>query len=327
MSKIIKELGKHYNTYIVNTITLATVFLISFAIINYSGYLSVEDGTAKKSFSAAGNKSYTRNDTYTVIENISNNIFHLSFDDTILIFKDLTQNEYKSIFDNPTLNWYKELHDKYGVVISCYVYYEDDGFDLTMVPGKFRNEFEKNSTWLRFGFHTINKTTDYSEGRIADDYLKLISELKRIVGVRSIDHVIRLQKFQGTYEGISELVFLKEEPIVGLLTADDNRQSYYLSADENAWIYCHDELLEKRLNITMFSTDFRIEYVTNIDSKIQELNDMCWNNQKGDLVVFSHEWALSLENKQKIEKLCEYAVENNYMFLFFEDLEGIGNHI
>lgn len=275
----------------------------------------------KENFFSSGNKSYIRNDSYIMGENTGRNVFHLSFDDTILLFKDLSEKEYTSIFNNPTLNWYKELHNKYGVVISCYVYFEKNDFDLTMVSGKFRNEFEQNSNWLRFGFHSLNETINYSQGRIVDDYKKTMHELKRIVGTKSVDHVVRLQMFQGTYEGIEHLVALEDESVVGLLTADDNRQSYYLSACDNQWIYCHDEFYDNQMGIKLYSTDFRIEYVDNIDLKLKELNQECWNNQTGDLVVFSHEWALNLENKRKIEKLCRYAFEKGYNFVFFEDLE------
>lgn len=34
---------------------------------------------------------------------------------------------------------YKELHKKYGVVISCYVYYEDKDFNLTQFLDKYKS--------------------------------------------------------------------------------------------------------------------------------------------------------------------------------------------
>lgn len=271
-------------------------------------------------FLTAGNKSYDRNDAYLVDNNTGKNIFSLSFDDTILLFKDINENNYKSIFENSTLNWYKELHYKYGVVISCYVYYEDDNFNLSQFPSKYRGEFERNNYWLRFGFHTVNGSTNYKTGDISKDYSKTINELERIVGYKSIDNVVRLQLFQGSYDGLVTLTTLDNQPIKGLLTADDNRQSYYLTDEDNLYIYNHDEFYDPKTKLYFFSTDFRIEYVDSIDSKLKELKKDCWNNQTGDLVIFSHEWALSIENKEKIEKVCKYAKENGYKFEFFEDM-------
>ena len=69
-----------------------------------------------------------------------------------------------------------------------------------------------------------------------------MKELIRIVGSGSIDHVIRLQGFQGNSENIEDLVDSEIEPIVGLLTSDDGRDNYYLSEEQNNYIYCHDIL-------------------------------------------------------------------------------------
>lgn len=247
------------------------------------------------------------------------NIFSLSFDDTILVFEDINENKYDSIFQNTTLNWYKELHDKYGVVISCYCYYTDGDFNLSQMTDNYLDQFVANSAWLRFGFHSIDSETNYKTGNIATDYGKTIHELERVVGRNSIDNVVRLQMFSGSYDEVKMLTELTDEPIVGLLTADDNRQSYYLNAEDNKFIYCHDELYDSNMRLYLFSTDFRTEYVDNIESKLKELDSDSWNNQTGDLVIFSHEWALSMENKEKLEVVCEYAKKKGYDFKFFED--------
>lgn len=274
--------------------------------------------TNKLDFIESGNKTYIRTDSYVEDLNTGKNIFSLSFDDTILIFEDIDNNNYDSVFENSILNWYKELHDKYGVVISCYVYYEDKDFNLTQFSDKYKAEFIANSDWLRFGFHTLNAYKDYKDGEIINDYTKVVKELERIVGSQTIDNVIRLQMFKGSYEEIKKLSQLNEQPIKGLYTADDNRQSYYLSNDDNYYIYNHDELYDTKTNLYFLSTDFRTEYVNNIDFKLKELSNNSWCNQLGDLVVFSHEWALGIENRKKIEKVCKYACNKGYNFEFLK---------
>lgn len=271
-------------------------------------------------FSITGNKSYIRYDSYVIESNTGKNVFSLSFDDTFCVFKNIADTKPKSIFENPTFSWYRELHNRYGVVISSYVYFEDNDFNLTNFPANYKEEFIANSDWLRFGFHARNKSTYYVSEEIKADYVKTINELKRIMGKECIDNVIRLQGFQGSIDEIRKLRLLKEEPIVGLFTADDNRQSYYLDMEKNKYIYSHDECYDKNLDLFFFSTDFRIEYVDNINVKLDELNKDSWKNQKGDLVVFSHEWALNTVNRLKIEKVCKYAQDKGYKFGFFEDL-------
>lgn len=115
------------------------------------------------------NKSLKRIDSYIKdIEMPKEKNFHISIDDTINCFKDITnkENQYKSIFDNTTFAWFRELHDKYGVVISCYVFYEDGDFSLEQCTRKFKQEFIDNSDWLRFGFHSANAETVYGGGGI-----------------------------------------------------------------------------------------------------------------------------------------------------------------
>lgn len=308
-------------TGIKKLISKTSLFVISLLLVVMLLIIEICIGGGTQSFEDAGNKSFLRSDTYdTEDEQTGRGIFHLSFDDTILIFKDLSENNYNSIFDNSILKWYKELHTQYGVVISCYVYYETDNFNLKQVPGKYRDEFDENSDWLRFGFHSRNELVDYHSDEIASDYILTVNELKRIVGDNAIDNFIRLQKYQGSLNGIKELASLFDEPIIGLFTSDDLRDCYYLSPKQNSYIYRHDELFDSENGIWFASTDLRIEYIDSLKSKLKELDSDSWNNQMGDFVIFTHEWALNIENMNKIEMLCQYAVDNNYQFYFLEDI-------
>lgn len=116
---------------------------------------------------------------------------HISVDDTISLFKDLTihENEYTSIFENSTLKYFKSLHDKYGAKVSFYVFYSWDdlskgGFSLRDVTDKFAKEFSENADWLKFGFHAMSaqsyQTTDIELQK--EYYDAVINELLRITG-------------------------------------------------------------------------------------------------------------------------------------------------
>ena len=112
---------------------------------------------------------------------------HFSVDDTIELFKDITNNEYSSVFEQPTLALLKQIHDEYGVKVSLYVYYGDDvedesAFCLERVPDKYREEFDANSDWIRFGFHASDCMSH--ERLDSDEYTtyfkKTYEELTRI---------------------------------------------------------------------------------------------------------------------------------------------------
>lgn len=270
-----------------------------------------------------GSKSAARTDSYiNEMQIIQEKKMHVSFDDVIDVFIDLTQNEqeYESIFDNEMLAWLKDLHEKYGMKAACYVFYEDGNFNLAVCTTKFRNEFEDNADWLKFGFHSLNASTVYGkdETSISGDYRKTIESLERVVSKKSITSTIRLQSYTGTKKEIEKIMFNSEVPVTSLLCADDQRRSYYLSEKESNYIYSHDEFFDPDMRIRFISTDLRIEYIDSINEKIKEFSGTAWNNQLGDLVVFTHEWAIDDEVKNKLENILMWGSNNEYVFSFLE---------
>lgn len=210
------------------------------------------------------------------------------------------------------------MHDQFGLKITCYVFYEKDGFSLNQCSDKYKNEFVANSSWLKFAFHSLNGSTIYNgtKNTLVEDYKMTTDELIRIVGPETIDPVIRLASFQGDNDSIRILSELEGVPITGLLTADDLRNSYGLSSTENEYLYSHD-LMEKD-SLVYYSTDLRIEFIEDVDMKINELEtSSAWNNQTNYLVVFTHEWELSEERViTNISRLAEWAAKDGYEFDF-----------
>lgn len=265
------------------------------------------------------NKSYVRTDIYdTEYVESSDKIFNFTIDDTIDCFADISDGAYDSIFENYFFEYLRNVHNKYGITVTCYVFYESGDFNLSMCTDKYREEFERNADWLRFGFHSLNGETSYENKYIIDDYEKTISELSRIVGNNAIDNVIRLQSFKGGKRQVQALQRSNIESVKALLTSDDNRISYCLDDEENSYIYSHDRYQNE--DMCYISTDLRLEYINDICNKINEFRTSSWCNQLDYLVVFTHEKRLDASNKDKLEKICEYAMDNGYDFVFLEDV-------
>ena len=252
---------------------------------------------------------------------------HISLDDTIHVFRDITENEssYESIFENDTLKYLQKLHSKYGSVISCYCYYQDGEFDLSMATDKFANEFANNSDWLRFGFHSLNSSKTYDKvhhNELKEDYLCVVRELLRITGTpMCIDNVVRLHCFAGTKKGIMNILNTGNG-IIGLLCADtEGRQSYYLDDEDNYMAFWSD--VYEMDGIYFINTDLRMENYTNYNIK-KELKkyaeDDAYENKRDILVIFTHEWQMKKRRvKKNLETCCQYAVKNEYDFAFVED--------
>lgn len=265
------------------------------------------------------------NRIYHIEQKQTNDIYaHFSLDDTIGIFKDLYKNEnkYDSIFENATLQYLLELHNIYGIKVSCYCWYEDEEFNLSLVSNQYAKEFQQNSDWLRFGFHAYDSATKYETDtdaeKILEDYNRTINELVRITGGESnIDNVVRLHYYAGTKKCIDNIKNTANG-ITGLLTADtEGRDSYYLSQTDSEYLYNNDKY--EFDDLLFINTDFRMENFENIEENL-ELYAEQNQNKTQILEFFTHEWILK-ENyiKDNIEACCKYAIINNYSWHFPED--------
>lgn len=80
--------------------------------------------------------------------------FCFTVDDNIRFLKEITENKYESIFDHPYLKMYKRLHEEYGLKVQLNLFYEMDGFNLSMMPADYLSEWRENSHWLKMSFHS-----------------------------------------------------------------------------------------------------------------------------------------------------------------------------
>ncbi len=256
---------------------------------------------------------------------------HFSLDDVINIFKDLTKNcnKYKSIFENKTLSYFKELHEKYGLKLSCYSFYDFSKFKLSEATDKYRSEFMDNADWLKFGFHSFESKSDFGLNTsnifvITDDYNKAITELNRITGclennARGLDVCPRIHCYKGT---INNLLALKNinNGIKGVLAPDDDRPCYYLNASDSITTRNSDSFTVSDSGLIFISTDLRMEKITDPILVLQELQTPIWNNRTNALILFTHEWALNKQVKHNIEEFCKYATTHNYMWAYPQEV-------
>ena len=84
--------------------------------------------------------------------------YRFSLDDNIWFLQNLTENQdkYASIFEDPYLALLKKIHDLHGSKFHVNIYYETPrhgGFNLSQMTDKYKDEWKKNSNWLRLSFH------------------------------------------------------------------------------------------------------------------------------------------------------------------------------
>ena len=115
--------------------------------------------------------------------------YRFSTDDNIWFLRDIARNAstYTSIFQNPYLAFWREMHRKYGTKVHHNIYYETAGFNLSQMPDKFRDEWRANADWLRLSFHArannpARPYTHASAEQIREDYRLVNREIERFAG-------------------------------------------------------------------------------------------------------------------------------------------------
>ena len=118
------------------------------------------------------------------------------FDDVIWLFRDLTRQRPKSIFDHFYLKVFKEAHEKYGLKVQMNVFYRTDyfygtdEFTLAEMTDAYKEEFRANADWLKLGYHARQEFPDYplvniSYADMVQDFLAIKNEIVRFAGEES----------------------------------------------------------------------------------------------------------------------------------------------
>jgi hypothetical protein len=248
---------------------------------------------------------------------------HLSFDDVKYCMMDLETNEsnYDSIFDNPFFAMLKNLHDTYGTVVSLYLFLENGGTGIAGYPTSFASEFAENADWLKFGLHqgATNYSETSSETALAD-YETFTSNILNICGtVDIIDRCPRLANFAGNLDSVLAM-HNANGGIVGLLSAYDDRDSYYLTSAQSAYVFNHGKFYDADNQLTFFRTIKTFE-VINPSDELPKLNTLAGMNGAPYGIIMMHEYGVygsdytlisSMEDRLKYA--CNWMVENGYQW-------------
>lgn len=269
-----------------------------------------------------------------------NSYIHISIDDVMYCIKNLSSENPASLFSEPLFALLKQLHDKYGAVFSLYVYnLQNSGF-LNM-PTKYQQEFIDNSDWLKIGFHI------YADGQIGDmtkataisNYNDFVTgAFKLCGGINSIDRIPRLNYYSG---GLAACQGLRDANcgIIGLLTADDSRTSYYLTQAQADYIRGNGILYDTTNGLVFLDTALRLDWFVSgftsayqydeptEDNPYDELVLRYGSAERGklfsNLVVFLHEWQVynasyqvNTAMKNMIEQVCRFGQDYGYDFEF-----------
>ena len=269
--------------------------------------------------------------------------FRFAMDDMVWTMRELAQraNEIDTIFQVPFLGMLRDLNKEYGAKIHGNLYYWDETkkFDLTQVPDKFRDEFEKNSDWLKFTFHArandpdhIYRHAPYSE--LLHDYHLVTNEILRFAGPGVNTNVNGLHWAETTLEGARALRTVGIRCLVGYYISDEETGcpavAYYMNRSQRDHCAQRDFWVDNAEDI-VFSKDKMVIDNFAVEEIEPFLDDLKQNHPHiaGTMNFVTHEQyfyphssCYQHDFRQKIFTAVGWAVKNGYEPCFLDDVIG-----
>ena len=221
--------------------------------------------------------------------------YRMGVDDVIRCLENiyLHQDEYESIFDDPFLKVYYDVHEKYGTHVHMHIYYqtEDGSFNLTMFPDKYKEEFKANAHWLRFSFHSLcdkpdSPYKDASYEQVMNDGRLVEKEILRFAGAEVMDHVTSQHWANSNIYGTRAFRNLGFKVIDGYFIFDDEGNpmvSYYLNAQQakhahtrDFWVDTKEDIIFVKDDIILNEPFYTLEDIDAELGKLAEKEDNCF---------------------------------------------------
>lgn len=275
------------------------------------------------------------------LERGKNGFAHISFDDVVYCLNDITMNAstYTSIFENAFFALLKNLHETYGAKFSLFVFLSDattgeyaTNWTLANTTTKFKNEFAKNASWLKFGLHMSTKNGNYGSASAAtalDDYSSFVSSVMNFASIDNIDRLPRLANFAGSLDALKAMRDA-DMGIVGALTAYDNRDSYYLTSDESSMSYKRGQIYDSTNHLMYYTSLKALETITP-ESVFADKKTIANNLRFFNLEWMMHEYAIGGQDygyssydfatmAERLKNACKISVNNGYSFTYPMDV-------
>ncbi len=261
--------------------------------------------------------------------------YRLSLDDNIWFLQDISDNagKYQSIFENPYLNFLKQVHDIYGTKIHLNIYFQTEGFNLSQLTDKFKNEWKENARWLRLSFHALQNDPDrpylhagYNE--VKNDCEMVMEQIRRFAGDQLTGPVTTLHWGAATVEGCRALMDAGYTALAGYFNVDNSSEpvSYYLDVEKIRHVRNRFIWRDNREGI-IFTRMALVINTKELDQIVPYLDDLRCNSHKVpyvDLMIheqYFHPFYINYQAdyKQKVLTSVKWAIDKGYQPAFLSE--------
>lgn len=259
--------------------------------------------------------------------------YRFSLDDDIWFLRDIAAERPASLFDNPYMALWRSLHERYGTKINCNLYFQCDGFDLTMMPDAYKSEWADNAEWFRLTFHALQNdpkelyiSAGYDE--VAHDYDLIANEIVRFAGESVMNEFTTIHWGEATREGCRAVRDRGIRGLCGYFIVRDGtpKVSYYLDREQTDYLTTHDYWLDTSEDLIFIRHDI-VANIGRLEEIRAHLNRIAANPQQRDVMEFMiHEQYFYPEYRahlpdyaERCETTVQWAAENGYEPVFWSD--------
>ncbi len=263
--------------------------------------------------------------------------YRLAIDDIIWSVEELAKGDYSSVFAHPFFAIFKRLHDDFGTKTQLNLYYEtvDGSFNLSMMPDRYKAEFEEASDWLKLTFHArqdkpdrIYRFAPYEE--LYEDYKKVTKEIVRFAGENAVKTAVNgLHWAETTREGARALRSVGVRCLVGYYIFDENGDphvAYYLNHDETVhasgrdfWVDTSEDIIfsKDKIVIDAHSLDEIASCLDEVKARPHEAGTI--NLVTHEQYFFEHYENYMPDYEKKIRTAVQWAHDNGYTPAFLDE--------
>lgn len=261
--------------------------------------------------------------------------YRFSVDDNIWFLRDIARNvdKYQSIFENPYLSMWRDMHEKYGTKVHFNIYYETDFFNLTQMPVKFREEWRRNSDWIRLSFHArandpAKPYLNAPAAQIRTDYELVAREIERFAGSDLLGKVTTVHWGEATREGSRALHDEGIRVLAGYFIMQDGqpRVSYYLSPEQVAHAGARDYWKDYSEDLVFVRHDIVINNVPlkDIEPFLEKVAADPHQSEVMELLIHEQYFYPDYQNyepdfRQRVERAIAWVTKRGYKPVFYGD--------
>jgi len=252
--------------------------------------------------------------------------FCFTVDDNIRFFKEITENNYGSIFAHPYLAMYRRLHEEFDLKVQLNVFYRMENFDLSQMSARYFPEWEANADWLKLSFHSdLENARPYAFSgydQVSQDCKRVHGQIQRFASPAALAKTTTIHFCLTTEEGVKALADNHVSGLLGLYGTPEKPRTSYGIEESMAEKIRRGETL--RVGEMHFAS---IDIVLNCFSKEEILTQLEQLLHRDSIRIMIHEQYYYADYKryqpdfeEKLKAAFSFLSAHGYQSCFFENL-------